>query len=202
MSKLQLTGACIEDWNINSETILDDVICNYIYLKANKQERRPSNPNQNFAPGEFAKLVQKVTETVDLIFSDGIDWKAFYPAFQELQIKHQDEDLSIQAIENKLDGAFVIRLNVSEDVDKALIETQFKELYEVKLSALEAQYRAELQAKQKEITLYKQQSTDLMEIARILASRAINVEAMAMIGTRVHTVSGDYKKIHTLAADM
>jgi uncharacterized protein YjbI with pentapeptide repeats len=53
-----LTGACIEDWNINSETNLKDVICDYVYLKEGKQERRPRNPNKNFAPGGFTKLFQ------------------------------------------------------------------------------------------------------------------------------------------------
>ncbi|MGK7916131.1 MAG: pentapeptide repeat-containing protein [Prochloraceae cyanobacterium] len=52
-----LTGACLEDWSINSETILDDVICDYVYLKAKQQERFPSIGN--FAPGEFSQLFQK-----------------------------------------------------------------------------------------------------------------------------------------------
>jgi uncharacterized protein YjbI with pentapeptide repeats len=80
-----LTGACIEDWHINSTTKLDKVVCEYVYLKNNAQERRPSDPNRIFAPGEFTKLFQKVLETVDLIFADGIDWKAFFQSFQELQ---------------------------------------------------------------------------------------------------------------------
>ncbi len=45
---------------------------------------------------------------------------------------------------------------------------------------LEAQYRAELQAKDREITLYKEQGSNMMEIARLLASRPITVEAKAV----------------------
>ncbi len=37
----------------------------------------------------------------------------------------------------------------------------------------------------------------MMEIARLLASRPINVEAAAMTGDRVHTGGGDYRKIDT-----
>jgi hypothetical protein len=60
-----LTGACIKDWQINSKTNLDAVICEYVYLDDEKTERRPSHGN--FAPGEFASLYKKIIETTDLI---------------------------------------------------------------------------------------------------------------------------------------
>ena len=62
-----LTGACIKDWHINSETNLNEVICEYVYLDEKKTERRPRNGN--FAPGEFASLYKKIIETTDLIIS-------------------------------------------------------------------------------------------------------------------------------------
>ncbi len=34
------TGACIENWNINSENNLNDTICDYIYLKQNQAESK------------------------------------------------------------------------------------------------------------------------------------------------------------------
>ncbi|TAE60305.1 MAG: pentapeptide repeat-containing protein [Nostocales cyanobacterium] len=68
-----LTGACIKDWQINSETNLDGVICEYVYYNYEyvrgygyrKTERRPINGN--FAPGEFASLYKKIIENTDLI---------------------------------------------------------------------------------------------------------------------------------------
>ncbi|MFO5438767.1 MAG: pentapeptide repeat-containing protein [Dolichospermum sp.] len=68
-----LTGACIKDWYINSETNLEKVICEYVYLdweyldygNVEKKERRPINGN--FAPGECASLYKKIIETTDLI---------------------------------------------------------------------------------------------------------------------------------------
>ena len=78
-TQAQLTGVCLGDWNINSQTKLDDVACDFIYLQPNQQERRPHNCY--FASGEFVTLFQKVLETVDLIFTDGIDWKAFFTSF-------------------------------------------------------------------------------------------------------------------------
>ena len=69
-----LTGACIKGWNINSETTLDKVVCEYVYVsgeyddeevKINPQERRPIEGK--FLPGEFASLYKKIIESTDLI---------------------------------------------------------------------------------------------------------------------------------------
>ncbi|MFN9955267.1 MAG: pentapeptide repeat-containing protein, partial [bacterium] len=117
-----LNGACIEDWHINYTTKLDGIICDYIYLKSNQQERRPHDPSKVFASGEFARLFQKAIETVDLIFRNGINWEAFAYSFRQLQIKVDTEDVSIQTIENKGDGYFVIRVNTPLGLNK--VETQ------------------------------------------------------------------------------
>jgi len=169
-----LTGACIERWNPDSQTKLDNVICDYIYLKNDQQERRPSSGN--FALGGFAILVQKALNTVDLIFADGIDWKAFFQSFQKLRSQYDDDNFSIQAIEKKSGGAFVIRLEVSSESNKAAIESQAKELYERDRQILEAQYRERLNAKDDQIAIYKQQSSSMEEIAKLLATRPIQLE--------------------------
>jgi uncharacterized protein YjbI with pentapeptide repeats len=174
-----LTGACIEDWHINSATQLDDVICDYIFLRSNQQERRPSDRNKIFAPGDFARLVRKSLETVDLIFSNGIDWKAFALSLEDLRVEYAEQELSIQAIENKND-AFVIRLNVPPDANKEAIERQAKEFYETRLAVLEAQYRSQLQAKDEQIAIYREKSADMTEIVKLLANRPIDVKAIAV----------------------
>ncbi len=175
-----LTGSCIEEWNIRSETNFDNVICDYIYLKYDKNsrnptERRPSDPNRNFEPGEFAKLVEKSIETVDLIFKDGIDWGAFLGSYQDIQVQYGEQNVSIQAIEKKSDGAFVIRLNVPPEANKADIESKAKQSYETKLQVLEAQYHVQLQAKDDQIAIYRQHNASLENIVNTLAIRPINV---------------------------
>jgi uncharacterized protein YjbI with pentapeptide repeats len=71
-----LTGSCIKDWQTNSKTNLDEVICEYVYLDyeyvdfdsdVEKKQRRPSK--DNFAPREFASLYKKIIENTDLIIS-------------------------------------------------------------------------------------------------------------------------------------
>ncbi|PSB16696.1 hypothetical protein C7B65_20855 [Phormidesmis priestleyi ULC007] len=141
-----LTGACIEAWNINSTTNLQSVDAKFVYLLENQRERRPSS--SEFAPGEFTTLFQKALDTVDLIFRDGIDWQAFFQSFQELRSQYGDENISIQAIEKKSGGAFVvIRLEVPPEADKAVIERQAKQLYEGQIRQLEervSEYRDEV----------------------------------------------------------
>ena len=179
-SQTILTGVCIEDWQINSETKFELATCDYVYLKEYKQERRPSDPNKNFAPGEFTKLFQKAISTVDLIFRNGINWEAFAHSFQQLQVKAGTKDLSIQAIENKGDGDFVIRVNNPPGADKAEIQRFVEQDYQVKLKAIEDKYRYQLQAKEESIAQYRQENTNLWSMAKLMASRPINVENKAV----------------------
>ena len=170
------TGACLEDWNINSATKFDGVVCEYVYLKTNQQERRPREGI--FKPGEFAALFQQVVDTVDLIFKDGIDWQAFFKSFQELRSQYIDQDLSIQAIEKKRGGAFVVRLEMAENADKTAIESSAKELYESRLKVLEAQYEKQLRLQgeqhldemQRLIAVERQEKATLMGVLTTMAS--------------------------------
>ncbi len=137
-----LTGACIEDWKINSQTNLTNVVCDYIYLKQSFKERRPHSGK--FKPGEFTKRYQKILETVDLYFDDGIDWKIFLQSFNKLKdedklrIKSGKYQLPIvQAIENKNDRSFLIKVGVSPDTNKEEWEKSFRNSYNLLLDAKE-----------------------------------------------------------------
>jgi uncharacterized protein YjbI with pentapeptide repeats len=146
------TGACLEDWNINSATKLDDIDCQYVYLRSDKQECRPSSGE--FAPGEFTKLFQKALSTIDLIFRNGVDWEAFAYSFTKIQIENADEELSIQSIENKGDGVVVVRVNVSSSADKPKTHSDFIQCYDLAHKVLEERYKAELNNKDAQIVRY------------------------------------------------
>jgi uncharacterized protein YjbI with pentapeptide repeats len=186
-----LTGACIKDWNINADTSFNKVICDYIYYewynKKTYQERRPHDPNKIFNPGDFQRLIETARETVDLIFSDGIDWKAFLESFHGLQIESENGELSIAGILKKRDGTFVIQIDAPQDTDKAELENRFYQVYEQKLALIEQNYQAQLANKEQEITnrnrelqIYREKSTDMAEIAKLLANRPMTIEAKAV----------------------
>lgn len=177
-SNAVLTGACIQDWHINSATQLDNVICDYVYLQYPDQERRPHSGN--FAPSEFTKRYRKILETLEVFFNNSIDWQTFYNSFVKLKSETNDTELSIQAIEKKPDGAFVIRVNVSPDANKTEIEKYLKREYELQLKAIDEKYRYYLKAKDEQIAIYRQRSADMMEIVKIMASKPINIKAIAI----------------------
>ena len=172
-----LTGTCLEGWNIDHSTNLEGVDCQYVYLLRNKQERRPSSGD--FAPGEFTKLFQEVLSTVDLIFRNGVDWRAFVAAFQQVQVENEDTPLEIQSIENKGDGVVVVRVSVPTDTNKEKIHSEFNQQYELALKALEARYQAELQAKDSEISRYREDSANMWEVIKLQAKKPIHVQAIA-----------------------
>ncbi len=183
-----LTGACIQDWNINHQTNLNNVSCDYIFLKQkwndktekyDFSERRPHDPNKNFKPGEFTTLFQKALETVDLIFLDGIDWTTFLTAFQKLQTEDNSGELSIQAIENKQDGAFVIRVNTPANTNKETIETSFW-----------SKYQPLLEAKNKEIKLLSQQTEFYSEQIQFI--RQDNTRLLGIIETMAEQEPSKY----------
>ncbi len=73
LTSASLTGACIENWHINQGTMLESVICDYVYLEAKIVEsdqkyppmlrrRVPKNSNRFFRPGEFMTLLQSLEQ--------------------------------------------------------------------------------------------------------------------------------------------
>lgn len=178
-TEAKMTGACLEAWNIDSTTNLQWVDCRFVYLLetpkpgTDDRERRPSSGE--FAPGEFTKLFEEVLDTVDLIFNKGIDWKAFIYSFQKVQVENEGTQLEIQSIENKGDGVMVVKLAASANADKPKIHQNFTDTYEAAVKALEAQYQAELQGKDREITAYRQRNADMIEVVRLLASRPLAI---------------------------
>jgi uncharacterized protein YjbI with pentapeptide repeats len=154
-----LTGACLESWNIDHTTILENVNCEFIFLlqKENEygsRERRPSSGT--FRTHEFSKLFQEVLNTVDLIFRDGVDWRALITAVEEVQVKNQDTEFKVLSIEDKGDGVIVVRVEVFPDANKDILYSQIIQGYELALKALEAKYQSELQVKDCEIYFYRE----------------------------------------------
>ncbi|MEB3279666.1 MAG: pentapeptide repeat-containing protein [Lyngbya sp.] len=174
----KLTGACLESWNIDARTQLNEVECQFVYLletptsENNNRERRPHRGN--FQPGEFTKLFQEVLETVDLIFRNGINPKAFSTAFKQMQVENEETELVIRAIENKGDGLIVVRVDVPANSNKAKIYAEFTQNYELALKAIEEKYQAQLNSKDEQISIYRQHHQELKELTQILASRPTN----------------------------
>lgn len=164
-TRAYLTGACLEAWNIDHTTKLDQIDCQYVFLleKPNtigSRERRPHDPDAVFAPGDFEKLYNRIINTVQILMRNGINPEAFADAFQKLMQDNLGVTRdSIQALEKKGKDVLVT-IEVPEDADKAKIAQTLDINYRNRLHQLEAENK-QLQLR----------STDLRDIAIELAKR-------------------------------
>jgi|694.fasta_scaffold02049_41 uncharacterized protein YjbI with pentapeptide repeats len=165
LSYATLTGACVENWNIDATTQLENIDCQYVYLLNNQKERRPSSGE--FEPGEFTQLFEEVFDTVDLIFRDGMDWKALMNTLKEVQVQNEDTPLQVQAIENKGNGVFIVKVHVPPDANKEKIHQELTEIYQIK---------AQLAAQDEQLKFLREHNTDLMQIIKIQANNQTKVE--------------------------
>ena len=140
-----LTGACIENWNIKSGAKLNAVICNYVYLQNEGQDRRP--PTGNFSLGEFAQIFQNSNSAAELIFYEHINWLAFAYSFRQFEHKNEAVQLAIRSIENKGDGIITVSVNVSPNEAQARFQDEFMQAYEFAQTELGPQYQAQLENK-------------------------------------------------------
>ncbi len=57
--KAILTGSCIQDWTINSQTRFNHVICNYIYFRSDMMPLTRFPTTGNFKAGEFEQFIRQ-----------------------------------------------------------------------------------------------------------------------------------------------
>ncbi|NJL78682.1 MAG: CHAT domain-containing protein [Richelia sp. SM2_1_7] len=181
--KAIFTAACLSAWNIDSTTQLDEVICDYVYLLNNQQERRPSSGN--FAPGDFTKLFQVAINTVDLIFRNGLDLQALSAALANTKLDNEGIALAIKSIENKGNGVVLVRVDVPEFINKEKIHADFYQNYQFALQQIEARHQAELKSKDEQITLYRQHQAELKELMQLIAPIVEKTQKQSTLGKLV-----------------
>jgi uncharacterized protein YjbI with pentapeptide repeats len=134
----QLTGACLEAWNIDETTVLKDIDCQYVFLKEHpdargNRERRPHDPDKVFQPGDFEKFFKEMLDTVQILIRNGVDPRAFQAAFEKVMTEHPEITRdSIQAIEKQGEDV-LLTLQVPEGTDKGKVERTWDEGYQLGL---------------------------------------------------------------------
>jgi uncharacterized protein YjbI with pentapeptide repeats len=165
-----LTAACIEDWNTNHQTYLYDVICTYVYLKTNQQERCPHDPETTFLSGEFSKLFQKVGETLDMDFEAGIDWKAFWLTLQAVQAQYGADQCMLQTLNQKPNGVLSIGLKVSSGINRIMLLEQMQTAYNTQQQAQALESQNNLHLTPEQIQQQRNHNANLLELLKQLAS--------------------------------
>ena len=151
-----LTGAFIEDWGITSNTVLNGVRCEYVFMRLPTDEdpdpcRKPDNRLEVFGEGDFGDFIQPIFDTLDLYHNQGVDPRAIAISFKELAENNPNAELEIVAMERKGADKFLLRAKTSAKANKSQLSADYFENYN-ELKALAAAEVAQLiEAKDKRI---------------------------------------------------
>ncbi|MEG4584677.1 pentapeptide repeat-containing protein [Microcoleus sp. MOSTC5] len=145
-----LTGACIEDWGITGSTKLENVQCDYVFMRLETKDnpnrlRKPDNWGETFAEGEFADFIKPYVDTLDLYHSQDIDPRAISIALKNLSTNHPEQELRFVAIERRGNSGLNLRFTTAPGADKSELSREYfrdyarikKELPAVKLKLVE-----------------------------------------------------------------
>ena len=133
LKRATLTGACIQAWTIDEATELDDIVCEYIYLKdtpdpkTDDRERIPdASSGVEFESGDFESLFKKDTLTIQLFVRSRDDRRALTKAFQTLI---EDTRSVFQGFEMVGSNALV-KIKVSPGTNKSAATSKFYQTLE------------------------------------------------------------------------
>jgi uncharacterized protein YjbI with pentapeptide repeats len=166
-----MTGACLEDWAIDHTTQLDGVVCDYVYLADSQQQRTPASGV--FAPGDFTKLFREFCDTVDLIFRHGVDWAAFSNTLQQLQT--ENPELAVRSVEKRGEGLVVVKVDVPPEIEPAILHEEFTQVYDLAVQAIAERYQAELQSRDRQLEIYRQQQEQVYSLLENFTQRSTAV---------------------------
>ncbi|MCX5963724.1 MAG: pentapeptide repeat-containing protein [Cyanobacteria bacterium] len=90
-----LTGAYIQDWGISTDTTLEAVQCDYIYMHLPTKEdpdpcRKPDNRREVFKEGDFSDFIAPIIKTLDLYRSQNVDPRRMASTFKTLDLFHYE----------------------------------------------------------------------------------------------------------------
>ena len=90
-----LTGAYIQNWGISTDTQLNGIQCDYVYMRLPTNDnpdpwRKPDNRQETFTPGDFADFVAPIIQTLDLYKSQNVDPREVGKKFKTLDLFHRE----------------------------------------------------------------------------------------------------------------
>ncbi len=142
LKNVSLTGSCIDAWNIDKNTDLENIQCEHIYLKIDSNgkfdDRVPALASRKFETDEFSQLFYKVSHTLDILINEKYELEALFHTLDKLH--ENGENLTIQAIEKKLSGAkFSLAFSEKSDTKtvRLKLEQEFEEQKELMCSLIE-----------------------------------------------------------------
>lgn len=155
LSEAILTGANIQDWGISTETKLDNVHCDFVYMRLPTEDdldacRKPDNKHETFQPGDFADFISPIIKTLelyreqhidmrrlsgtfktlDLFHHGGIDPSAAAVALQQLAESYPEAGLEVVVLEGRGNEKVRLQARVAGDVDRSKLSAEYFAKYE------------------------------------------------------------------------
>jgi uncharacterized protein YjbI with pentapeptide repeats len=134
LSNAILTGSYIEDWGITRKTRLDNVKCDYIYLKLpnegdSDRNRMPPSEQDKFRENDFNIFITSVLDTLDLYHRDSINAGLAITILKGLT-KEYPVQFELVGLEKRGDEQFIIRLKVFGQTSHFQIQREYYARYE------------------------------------------------------------------------
>ncbi|NEN88592.1 MAG: hypothetical protein F6K48_06535 [Okeania sp. SIO3H1] len=170
-----LTGAFLEDWGITTKTILDDIKCDYIYMRLppdkrpdflklppeesldERVRRKPADEDKNFEEGEFAEFIKPLVNTLDLYHNQGVDPRIAAYSFEKLQKDHPEAEIKMRSMEvrGENNDKLLIRAETTSEADHSVLDKEYFNTYNELKALSPEQLRAVLAQREKDIQWFK-----------------------------------------------
>ncbi len=149
-----LTGAYIQNWGISTDTQLENVECEYIYMQLPTNDdpdpwRKPDDRNESFKQGDFADFIAPIIKTLDLYKTQNIDPRQVGSKFKSLDLFHYegidptaaaiaiiqlaeqnpDADVQIVALEGRGEEKIRLQAIVAGDANPSELNREYFEKY-------------------------------------------------------------------------
>lgn len=154
LTEALLTGAFIENWGISTDTQLEGIKCDYIYMRLPTKDnpdpwRKPDNRQEIFKEGDFSDFIAPMIKTIelyqkqnvdprqvgskfktlDLFHYEGIDPNAAAIAVTQLAEEHPEAELEIVALEGRGQKKVRLQAVVADDTNSSDLSNKYFEKY-------------------------------------------------------------------------
>ena len=176
----RMTGVCLEGWSYDHTTKLDDVDCRFVFELEHPNakgslERRPHDPEKEFAEGDFTKLYNETLNVVKLLIRNGINPEAFNDGWQKaIKDNPKISFENIQEIKKKGQDVVVIVI-VPEGTDKGKFEQNFDSGYETNPKVINAKHQAVIEAKDAEINSLRKDKSYFQDLLFLQFTQSTNI---------------------------
>jgi uncharacterized protein YjbI with pentapeptide repeats len=155
LKQATLTGAYIENWGISTDTQLEEIKCDYIYMHDPTIEdpdpcRKPDNKKEIFSEGDFTNFIAPIIKTLDLyqqqnvdmrqatiqfrtldlFHNGGLDPQAAAISLTQLQKQHPEAELEVLSLESRGQNNIRVQAKVNEGADRSALSNEYFQIYQ------------------------------------------------------------------------